>query len=61
MITKELLTNLYNKAKDNYESTKKEYSDTNDINYLKSMCSHSGEMIICKRLLKVLENEKSNE
>ena len=59
MITKEILDTFYNNAKNYYELAQKDYSDTNDIKYLKEMCVHSGEMVTCKRLLKILDKETS--
>jgi hypothetical protein len=54
MITKEVLDNFYNNSKSSYEESKKLYEDTHDEKFLKTMCAHSGEMVICKKLLKLV-------
>lgn len=57
MITKELLSELYDKAKVNYELAENDYLSTDDVDYLKEMCVHSGEMLAYGKLLEMLIQE----
>ena len=54
MITKELLSELYDKAKVNYELAENDYLSSADEDYYKEMCLHSGEMLAYGKLLELL-------
>lgn len=51
MITTGLLFELYEKAKINYELAEHDWQLTDNIDYLKEMCIHSGEMQAYRYLL----------
>lgn len=54
MITLELLSELYDQAKVNYELAENDWlSSDNNIDYLKEMCLHSGEMLAYSKLLEI--------
>jgi len=57
MITPGLLSELYDKAKVNYELAEYDWLKTDDIDYLKEMCVHSGEMLAYGKLLEILIHE----
>ena len=57
MITPGLLSELYDQAKANYELAENDWLISNDIDYLKEMCLHSGEMLAYGKLLEMLINE----
>jgi hypothetical protein len=57
MITPGLLSELYDQAKANYELAENDWLSTDDIDYLKEMCVHSGEMLAYGKLLEMLVNE----
>ena len=57
MITPGLLSELYDQAKANYELAENDWLSTDDIDYLKEMCVHSGEMLAYGKLLEMLINE----
>lgn len=57
MITPGLLSELYDQAKANYELTENDWLSSDDIDYLKEMCLHSGEMLAYGKLLEMLINE----
>ena len=57
MITPGLLSELYDKAKVNYELAENDWLSSDDIDYLKEMCVHSGEMLAYGKLLEMLINE----
>lgn len=57
MITPGLLSELYDQAKANYELAENDWFSTNDIDYLKEMCVHSGEMLAYGKLLEMLIHE----
>lgn len=57
MITPGLLSELYDKAKVNYELAENDYLSTNDVDYLKEMGVHSGEMLAYGKLLEMLIHE----
>ena len=57
MITPGLLSELYDQAKANYELSENEWLSSNDIDYLKEMCVHSGEMLAYGKLLEMLIQE----
>ena len=57
MITPGLLSELYDKAKVNYELSENDWLNTDDIDYLKEMCVHAGEMKAYGNLLELLIHE----
>jgi hypothetical protein len=57
MITPGLLSELYDQAKANYELAENDWLSSDDIDYLKEMCVHSGEMLAYGKLLEMLINE----
>ena len=57
MITPGLLSELYDQAKANYELAENDWLITDNIDYLKEMCVHSGEMLAYGKLLEMLVNE----
>ncbi len=57
MITPGLLSELYDKAKVNYELAEHDWLSTEDVDYLKEMCVHSGEMFAYGKLLEILIHE----
>ncbi len=57
MITPGLLSELYDQAKANYELAENDWLISDDIDYLKEMCLHSGEMLAYGKLLEMLINE----
>ena len=57
MITPGLLSELYDQAKANYELAENDWLISDDIDYLKKMCLHSGEMLAYGKLLEMLINE----
>ena len=57
MITPGLLSELYDQAKANYELVENDWLISDDIDYLKEMCLHSGEMLAYGKLLEMLINE----
>ena len=57
MITPGLLSELYDQAKANYEVAENDWLSSDDIDYLKEMCLHSGEMLAYGKLLEMLINE----
>ena len=57
MITPGLLSELYDQAKSNYELAEDDYMRTNDEDYYKEMCLHSGEMLAYGKLLEMLIQE----
>ncbi len=57
MITPGLLSELYDQAKANYELAEDDYMRTNDEDYYKEMCVHSGEMLAYGKLLEILIHE----
>ena len=57
MITPGLLSELYDQAKANYELAENDWLSSDDIDYLKEMCVHSGEMLAYGKLLEMLVNE----
>jgi hypothetical protein len=57
MITPGLLSELYDQAKANYELAENDWLSSDDIDYLKEMCLHSGEMLAYGKLLEMLINE----
>ena len=57
MITPGLLPELYDQAKANYELAENDWLSSDDIDYLKEMCLHSGEMLAYGKLLEMLINE----
>lgn len=57
MITPGLLSELYDQAKANYELAENDWLSTDDIDYLKEMCVHSGEMLAYGKLLEMLIHE----
>ena len=57
MITPGLLSELYDQAKTNYELAENDWLSSDDIDYLKEMCVHSGEMLAYGKLLEMLINE----
>ena len=57
MITPGLLSELYDQAKANYELAENDWLSTDDIDYLKEMCVHSGEMLAYGKLLEMLIKE----
>lgn len=57
MITPGLLSELYDQAKANYELSENDWLSTDDIDYLKEMCVHSGEMLAYGKLLEILIQE----
>jgi len=57
MITPGLLSELYDQAKANYELAENDWLSSNDIDYLKEMCLHSGEMLAYGKLLEMLIHE----
>lgn len=57
MITPGLLSELYDQAKANYELAENDWLTSDDIDYLKEMCLHSGEMLAYGKLLEMLINE----
>ena len=57
MITPGLLSELYDQAKANYELAENDWLNSDDIDYLKEMCVHSGEMLAYGKLLEMLVNE----
>lgn len=57
MITPGLLSELYDQAKANYELAENDWLSTDDIDYLKEMCLHSGEMLAYGKLLEMLLHE----
>lgn len=61
MITPGLLSELYDKAKVNYELAENNYLSTDDVDYLndylREMCVHSGEMRAYGKLLEMLIHE----
>ena len=57
MITPGLLSELYDQAKANYELAENDWLNSDDIDYLKEMCLHSGEMLAYGKLLEMLINE----
>jgi hypothetical protein len=57
MITPGLLSELYDQAKANYELAENDWLITDNIDYLKEMCVHSGEMHAYGKLLEMLVNE----
>ena len=57
MITPGLLSELYDQAKANYELAENDWVNTDDIDYLKEMCVHSGEMLAYGKLLEMLVRE----
>ena len=57
MITTGLLSELYDQSKANYELAENDWSISDDIDYLKEMCLHSGEMLAYGKLLEMLINE----
>ena len=57
MITPGLLSELYDQAKANYELAENDCLSSDDIDYLKEMCLHSGEMLAYGKLLEMLINE----
>ena len=57
MITPGLLSELYDQAKANYELSENDWLSSDDIDYLKEMCLHSGEMLAYGKLLEMLINE----
>ena len=54
MITPGLLSELYDQAKANYELAENDWLSTDDIDYLKEMCVHSGEMLAYGKLLEMI-------
>jgi len=56
MITPGLLSELYDQAKANYELSENDWLNTDDIDYLKEMCVHSGEMLAYGKLLEMIVN-----
>lgn len=57
MITPGLLSELYDQSKANYELAENDWLSSDDIDYLKEMCLHSGEMLAYGKLLEMLINE----
>lgn len=57
MITPGLLSELYDQSKANYELAENDWLISDDIDYLKEMCLHSGEMLAYGKLLEMLINE----
>jgi len=57
MITPRLLSELYDKAKANYELIEHNWLSTGDIDYLEKMCIHLGEMRAYENLLEILVKE----
>ena len=57
MITPGLLSELFDKAKVNYELSENDWLNTNDIDYLKEMHVHAGEMRAYGNLLEMLLHE----
>ena len=57
MITPGLLLELYDQAKANYELAENDWLSSDDIDYLKEMCLHSGEMLAYGKLLEMLIHE----
>ena len=57
MITPGLLSELYDQAKANYELAENDWLNSDDIDYLKEMCLHSGEMLAYGKLLELLIHE----
>ena len=57
MITPGLLSELYDQAKANYELAENDWLISDDIDYLKEMCLHSGEMLAYGKLLEMLIHE----
>lgn len=57
MITIELLSELYDKAKVNYELAEHDWLSTDDINYLETLCVHLGEMQAYRKLLEMIMHE----
>ena len=57
MVTPGLLSELYDQAKANYELAENDWLISDDIDYLKEMCLHSGEMLAYGKLLEMLINE----
>ncbi len=57
MITPGLLSELYDKAKVNYELAENDYHMSGDEDYHNEMCVHSGEMLAYGKLLEMLINE----
>lgn len=57
MITPGLLSELYDQAKANYELAENDWLSSDDIDYLREMCLHSGEMLAYGKLLEMLINE----
>ena len=54
MITPGLLSELYDQAKANYELAENDWLSTDDIDYLKEMCVHSGEILAYGKLLEMI-------
>ena len=52
MINLELISQLYDEAKVNYELAENDWLLSNDIDYMKEMCIHSGEMLAYGNLTK---------
>lgn len=57
MITPGLLSELYDKAKVNYELAEHDWLLTEDLDYLESTCIHLGEMRAYENLLEILVKE----
>lgn len=57
MITPGLLSELYDQAKANYELAENDWLTSEDIDYLKEMCVHSGEMLAYGKLLEMIIRE----
>lgn len=52
MITTGLLSELYDQAKANYELAENDWLNSDDIDYLKEMCVHSGEMLAYWKIIR---------
>lgn len=53
MINLELISQLYDEAKVNYELAENDWLLSNDIDYMKEMCIHSGEMLAYGKLIEI--------
>jgi hypothetical protein len=57
MITKDLLSDLYDQSKSNYELAEYDWLKTHDVDYKKEMDVHAGEMLAYGKLLELLIHE----
>lgn len=57
MITKDLLADLYDQSKSNYELAEYDWLKTHDVDYKKEMDVHAGEMLAYGKLLELLIKE----